>query len=188
MKQCIFSLLILFVASCGRKNNLKDELCLLQSHPIDICLNEMEHFSSNIGETEMKNCEVFYQSPMLLVVYNDSTRCSPCMAKNMYLWEDFIGSLKNKYNGNINVCFIFSPPKGSYKDLKITLQNAGFNYPVFIDTANVFSTKNTNIPQNNRLHIFLLDKKRNVVLAGNPLYSPQIEKLLLDIADKEFNH
>ena len=58
--------------------------------------------------------------------------------------------------------------------VSIALKVNQLDYPVFIDQYATFVHQNPNLPKNQQLHSFLLDKNNRVVLVGNPLYNPAL--------------
>lgn len=50
---------------------------------------------------------------------------------------------------------------------------------IFIDSTNIFSIKNPNIPLETKYHTFLLDPNNNVVLVGNPITNKKIREIFL---------
>jgi hypothetical protein len=56
---------------------------------------------------------------------------------------------------------------------------------IFIDSTNIFSIKNPNIPLETKYHTFLLDPNNNVVLVGNPITNEKIREIFLAIIEKK---
>ena len=52
------------------------------------------------------------------------------------------------------------------------------SHPMYVDSKSVFSKVNPQLPKESLFHIFLLDENNNVILVGNPLFNPKLEKML----------
>lgn len=57
--------------------------------------------------------------------------------------------------------------------------------PFIIDINNEFEQLNPHLPKNKAMHTFLLDENNNVVLVGNPLHNPKIEKMFKEIVEEK---
>lgn len=49
------------------------------------------------------------------------------------------------------------------------------------DNKRHFKKKNPHIPKDDPYHVLLIDKSDKIVLVGNPIANPKIEKMLFDI-------
>ena len=86
--------------------------------------------------------------------------------------------------GDKNVQFIFYLYTDNYKDFRNNLYyKISGTYPLLIDTTNAFIRDNDLPQMDKRFHTFLLNKQNEVLLVGNPLFSPKIKNLYL----KEIN-
>ena len=56
---------------------------------------------------------------------------------------------------------------------------------IFVDTANVFTESNPNIPSESMYHTFLLDENNNVILVGNPIVNEKIADMLPSIVEEK---
>lgn len=119
-----------------------------------------------------------------MIVYTDSTECSPCALKHLYSWEPILDSLF-AYPLFSDVFFIFSPSNIDYSKVSVELRNTSFKYPVYLDSCNAFSKDNRNIPTNRMMHTFLIDEDGHVVLVGNPLTNEKIRALYFDVLNGE---
>ena len=119
-----------------------------------------------------------------LVVYTDSAHCTECEMKKIYLWDDFV-KLERKYDGHFRVIFIVQTSnKSSVEAIISTFNHYKVEYPIYVDSASVFSKRNPHIPSEDMYHVFLLDQKDSVVLVGNPQFNSKIENRLLQILEK----
>ncbi len=152
---------------------MQRDVAQLQSQAVKLSLNKMQHLM-NGRDTLITD---FADSELKLVIYSDSSACSSCVVQKMYLWNRFIEST-SKYQGRLKYYFIFSPVKEEeVVAVDLGLRIDAFNYPVFIDGSGVFAKENPHLPQNSKLHSFLLDKDNQVIFVGNPLRSEKLEEM-----------
>lgn len=66
------------------------------------------------------------------------------------------------------------------KEATYMLDRYEFNYPICIDTLDIFNKVNhlLSIPS---FQTFLLDKDNKIVAIGNPVYNPKIKELYMNI-------
>lgn len=171
MDKCVFlSLLIMFfILSCGNKKALDKDLELIQSSPVQLPLENMKCLM-NGKDTILDN---FDDCKMKLIIYTDSTVCSPCALNELYLWNRII-STTNVYGAKLKYYFIFAPKQEEVDMIKFMLKINSFYYPVFIDMTHAFSDKNPHLPSNTLLHTFLLDERNEVIMVGSPLQNADI--------------
>lgn len=187
-KHTITLLLFLFsIIACDSNKKIKTDMQKLQSKKIDLCIDSMQYYVSKPKCGEEIDSSLLYTSNMALVIYSDTSVCSSCTVKGMYRWFEILDNIKEEYGNFVKVYFIFSPLKKDINELKISLKTSLFEYPVFIDTANVFSRHNKHLPNDKRMHSFLLDKERNVVLVGSPLNNISIRELFYQIVSNYYN-
>lgn len=84
---------------------------------------------------------------------------------------------KQDVGDGYSVAFIFSPEKKDLETAYTTISNANVKFPLFLDKEGVFSADNNSIPKEPELHVFLLDKNRKVILAGDPSHNPALWRL-----------
>lgn len=110
-----------------------------------------------------------------VVVYFDSTICAPCAVQTLYKWQNVMDeSTKNK-NQNLKFYFIFSTQSNQIENVKYFLNSISFDYPIFLDTCNIFIRNNAHIPTDQLLHVFMIDKQQNVVFVGSPLNNEKLK-------------
>ena len=114
--------------------------------------------------------------PILMVVYRDPDSCVPCQLDHMYDYRDII-DFESETGGGFSPVFIFSPKKKSIDTVHLTLCRTRFRHPIFLDEIGLFRASNKNIPKEPELHVFLLDKNRKVILAGDPSHNPALWRL-----------
>lgn len=113
-------------------------------------------------------------APLLMVVYYDSTLCNACEVSH-------IGTLRPLFEHTdslgYQVITIFSPAREKRLETKTSLELSSFEYPVYYDENGLFAKANQNIPQDERLHSFLLGKDRKPIFIGNPVKNEKLWNL-----------
>lgn len=120
-----------------------------------------------------------------LVVWMDSTGCTSCALQHMDPWYDITNYI-GQFGEKVKVIFILSPKYENRKSIDISTML--FRYPMYIDRDYNFPVLNPTLPKDRRLHVFLLNRKNQVILIGNPignealwdLYKQQIDTILHD--------
>jgi len=113
--------------------------------------------------------------PVLAVVYRDARSCVPCQIDRMSDYRELI-EFRDSVGSGYYPVFVFSPTRGTFETVRYTLCRTRFRFPIFIDDG-TFAQTNPTIPSFRELQVFLLDKNRKVVLAGDPSHNPQMMKL-----------
>lgn len=116
-----------------------------------------------------------------IVTYADTTGCISCKLQ-LKNWYTFITDLKDKVANKVKTHFIFFPKNS--KEIMTLLKRDKFNYPVCIDTNNIFN-KSNHLPSIMMFQTLLLNKDNKIVAIGNPIYNPKIKKLYLKIIQGE---
>lgn len=168
----IFSIISIF-GSCNRENNIKKELELLQSKPIEFCIDSLVTLSDN------KVSKIINRNYMFLT-FLDSSECTACHIRHMYSWD----YLCDMYP-TIPFIFIFETKD---EDIQLLLSEKPIdtsNIFLYCDTTGYFKRHNDHIPQNRLLHTFLLGTDSKVILSGNPTTNPNIKKLIENILHNE---
>lgn len=152
----------------------------MKSTPVSIPFSDM---SCWINDTIQIN-RPWEKAKMKLVVYTDSSSCSKCTLKRMYLWNDFV-QLEHKYKNEFYIIFVFqTSPQINSIELASDFHLTELNHSIYIDSLSMFSNGNPHIPfQDTMYQIFLLDKNNEVVLVGNPLFNIKVEDALLEILE-----
>lgn len=176
------SALIVVLASCSLKDRkLENDVEHFLGTVISIPEYQMQRFGSG-GIDSLDRANGRYQ----MVVYTDSTECSPCAIKHLNNWESIIDTLESfpLYKGTV---FIFSPSKSSYEEVNEELRKTNIKYSMYLDTCNVFLNKNRGIPSNGRMHTFLIDDNNRVALIGNPLTNEKIRTMYYELLGGNFS-
>lgn len=161
----------MLIMSCSPKDKVKDNISKMTEKAVLIDSGKMKTWlpDSALAHGEKK--------AFTLVVFADSTQCSPCFINGLKEWNDMLAMEQDK-KGNVRFLFIIEPRKGDETLLREKLQESGFKHPVLIDGKSLFRNANPHIPQEMLYHTFLLDRENRIVLVGNPLHNEQVRKLL----------
>ncbi|NDW11627.1 DUF1573 domain-containing protein [Bacteroides sp. 214] len=108
-----------------------------------------------------------------IVSYIDSVGCTSCKLQLMR-WSEYMHQLDSISSKEIAFQFIFHPK--NTRDLIHILRRDRFDFPVWLDQAELFNKANA-LPEDRMFHTFLLDTKHRVVALGNPVENPKIKEL-----------
>ena len=72
---------------------------------------------------------------------------------------------------SFRIIYLFTPKKHDSRRVKVSLRSNTLDYPIFIDRNATFAKQNPNLPQDPKLHTFLVDKNNKVVFVGSPLHN-----------------
>lgn len=121
--------------------------------------------------------------PFRLVMYVDSTNCSPCLLNQMYQWNSLID--KTRAEGNrVAYVFVFEPKDEQIEDAHFSAESSGLKNHVYLDTAHIFRSDNRFIPKSSQYHVMLINKEDSILMVGNPNKNDYIKKLFLNIISK----
>jgi len=160
--------IVFFLNSCvSAKGELKEEIEALMNAEIALPTDlEPTLMGKKIPNMDLMN------TPLKLVVWYDSTGCSPCRIQQMYKWYEIIDYAKESEQ-KFRVIFIFTPRQG--EDIAKSL--ISFNYPVYIDKKTDFIINNHRLPQKETFKTFLLDQNNKIVMVGNPIGNEKLWEL-----------
>lgn len=165
---------VIALSGCGNVSRVYDDIKRLKEQPINMDVSLMMNLS--------KNHDLNEKSELTFVEYFDSTECTPCAISRLYLWDLFINKHK-EYNDMVKYVFIFT----AFDTIDIAIDNYIINNQLisgYWDSCGSFIKNNPHIPQNTKMHSFLLDQNNMITLIGNPLFNNKIEKLLNKIVRK----
>lgn len=108
-----------------------------------------------------------------MIVWHDNMACSSCRMKKIDEWNNIVAYSRDSIIG-FEPLFIFSPNKDNLYNFELEINIADFDYPILVDYENSFYDVNPHIPQDNKFHVFLIDKNNKVVLIGNPLHNQKL--------------
>lgn len=165
---------VIALSGCGNVSRVYDDIKKLKEQPINMDVSLMMNLS--------KNHDLNEKSEITFVEYFDSTECTPCAISRLYMWDLFINKHK-EYNDMVKYVFIFT----AFDTIDIAIDNYIINNQLisgYWDSCGSFIKNNPHIPQNTKMHSFLLDQNNKITLIGNPLFNNKIEKLLNKIVRK----
>lgn len=163
--------------SCNQDTKLKRDVETLYSMRITLPYDRM----IKIEEDDESNHIDPQHSPFKMILFVDSTECSPCRMKSMYQWNEFLYLEKEE---KVDFVFIFQPKEFTNGQMKTDLLQSGLEHSIYADTCGAFLNSNKELPGNAMLHCFLVNEKDSVVLVGDPTRNTKIRQLLLDIVGK----
>lgn len=148
----------------------------MQSHHVSLNLEKM---MCCIPDNDTARVDIM-KSGYRLVVYMDSSKCSPCIISKMYMWNSLIE--KTRESGDkVGYVFIFEPKKEQIEDAIWAVESSGLKNRIYIDTACVFKRDNPFVPKAEMYHAMLINKKDSILLVGMPLTNHKVEELFFNI-------
>lgn len=168
-----------FLASCNGNRGIEEKVNDMRSKPIKLCLEDMQ-CRNKYGDTIVVDS---IKPSYRMVVYVDSSVCSPCTLDKMFLWNESIKKARQQGN-RLKYVFIVAPKPEQLEDAYLSIESNGLDSPVYVDTAYAFRRANPHLPQERMYHSFLLDAKDSVVIVGNPMENPKIDSLINKIVNQ----
>lgn len=165
--------------SCNGKRGIEENLYDMRSHPINLCLEEMQ-CRNKYGDTIVVDS---VKPSYRMVVYVDSSVCSPCTLDKMYVWNESIKKA-HKQGNRLRYVFIVAPKAEQLEDAYLSIESNGLENPVYVDTAYAFRKANPHLPEERMYHSFLLDTKDSVLIVGNPMENPKVDSLINKIVNQ----
>ena len=111
-----------------------------------------------------------------ILLYVDSTGCNSCRLK-LPEWNQLISEADALFPGKVDFLIFYQPKSRDVRELTFQLNQADFQYPVFLDMDNKIDKAN-HFHSSPSFQCFLLDKDNKVVLIGNPVVNPGIWELV----------
>ena len=162
-------------------------LCSCQESPEEIALRlvnewngkEIKFPSRSVFTIQGKDTvEVeFGNADYKVVTYIDSVGCTSCKLL-LPRWKELVTEVDSLTDGKVPFLFYFHPK--DMKELRYLTRRDGFTYPVCFDKEDELNRLNQ-FPTDMTFQTFLLDKDNKVIAIGNPVLSPQIKELYLDL-------
>ena len=119
----------------------------------------------------------FRHADYKVVTYIDSVGCTSCKIQ-LHRWKVLMEEVDLLTGGSVPFLFYFHPK--DLKELRYLTRRESFTYPVCFDEEDELNQLNR-FPTNMTFQTFLLDKFNKVVAIGNPVLSPQIKDLYLNV-------
>ena len=130
-------------------------------------IDSLNMFSPETGWTDGGTANI--ESKFAVVTYIDGT-CSSCIYE-LERWQQYMEESKDK-----NVIFLFYVNTVNIRQMEGLLKDLSFNHPVLIDNKNTFFTANK-LNDNKLYQTFLINKEREILIVGNPVYSIDVKYL-----------
>ena len=130
----------------------------------------------------------FSEKKPRIVIWYDSTECGLCKLHTLPIYQD-IEEYCRTLTCTIDIVFLFSPTRETVSQLceEAPSNTKLHDYPIYIDTANMFAKLNPCIPENKLMHSFLLDATNHVVLVGSPIQNQAMFDLYKKTIDEMLN-
>lgn len=115
----------------------------------------------------------FIQTDYKILFYMDSIGCLECKLK-LHRWKHLIADFDSTLNTSISYIFLLDTKH--IEKIKDILHENEFDYPVCVDMNGEFQKINY-FPEDNRFHVFLLNKENRIVAIGNPTKNETIKEI-----------
>mgnify|MGYP004443272449 CR=1 FL=1 len=165
-----FVVLMTIIAGCTSSTTIEEEIKKMKESPFRLPLTEMTFV--DVGSSSRLQTD---RTEYSIVVYCDTMDCSKCYIDNLFLWNELI-EWESKYD-NLSFLFIIEARQFESQSLRKLLLNSGLKHSVYIDEKHLFRKSNPHLPDNLMLHVFMLNKKNDVILVGSPLHNEKMEML-----------
>lgn len=119
----------------------------------------------------------FPPAPYKAVIYVDSASCMSCKLQ-LNKWKKMIRQVDSVTNGSVPFLFFLRSDDTSH--IRYLLKRAGFEHPVYMDTAGILNRLNR-FPPDEAFHTFLVNRHNQIVLIGNPIHNPAVKDLYLSL-------
>lgn len=177
----LLSTICSLICACNsQKQELQEKVEKLRSKAINIPYDRMGCWTND----SIRVISPWNKAKLKLVHYIDSATCSTCYLQKAAI-NEFICNLEESSNNEFYNVFIISPDNKDRKRLKTDFNEKLTPQTIFVDTANVFTEVNPNIPSELMYHTFLLDENNKVILVGNPIANEKIGNMLQDVVEKK---
>lgn len=173
---------LIYIGCKSPEEKIDEIITQMKSKPVSIPYSQM---SCWINDTIQKSRPWEKTAQLKLVVFTDSSSCSECTLKRMYLWSDFV-KLEQKYKNQFYIMFIFQTKKGTnVPKMATSFHLTELNHPIYVDSKDVFRKLNPHLPEGEMYSIYLLDENNNIQLVGSPLFNTGIEDELHNILEEK---
>lgn len=174
-KSVFYILIMILLCSCGESQ--KDHIEQL----VKAWDGRIIYYPADLKFCSFKKDSMYnLQMPVreyTIVSYVDSIGCMSCKLQ-LQDWKLLISHLDDSFKEKVSCLLIFHPKnKEMLLDL---LYRKRFTYPVCIDETDSFNKLN-HLSTDMTFQTFLLDKNAKVIAIGNPIHSPLVKELYLNI-------
>lgn len=179
----ILSFAVLLVMSCRRGERVDDIISAMKNQKVNLCLQDM----SCMRSAALKPNHSISASKYSIIVYVDSSICSPCNINHFFEWNRLMAKTKAK-KLSLNYFYIVAPKKTLLKITRSAIESCVLNSSIYIDSAFSFRKSNSFLPLNTKFHVFLVDDKMRIKVVGNPVYNNNIFNLMIKTAQSNINN
>lgn len=185
MKKRVFFLVVLFVviavAMTGcKKARLRSQLKELMGSTIVLperitCINKGEVYPMPDSLRDRAN----------LIVYIDSSECTTCRISRIGQYHELYQLSQEK--GSFEVVLLLSNVDLNGIPVIRYLSDLEIEHPVYVDVDNEFLKLNPAIPEDRRMHSFLVDENGTPLCVGDPTASKEMLLVFMGAVDKLTN-
>ena len=123
----------------------------------------------------------FKDAEYKVVMYIDSVGCTDCKLQ-LPRWKELMTEVDSLTGGSVPFLFYFHPK--DLRELRFLTRRDAFAYPICFDEKDEFNCLN-HFPSEMMFQTFLLDKGNKVIALGNPVLSPKVKELYLNMISGE---
>lgn len=165
----------IFLCSCQNRDTMKICISEMMSEKVHIPYDSMIYVSFKEETDKLTYLKNVQRCKYKYIMYVSKERCSTCIMDKLALWNEMLGlSKQNK----LQIIFIISSDKEKIEDVRNSFYKSGLEYPIMIDTCNIFTRHNPHIPQNHVYHTLLLNSNDSIKLVGDPIHNEKIHALM----------
>lgn len=117
-----------------------------------------------------------------LIVYVDSSECTTCRIAHISQYDQVFRISEDK--GSFEVILLLYNINLSGIPLTRYLSDLEIGYPVYVDEENLFRSLNPVVPDDRRLHTFLVETSGTPLCVGDPSASEQMLDVFLRALDQ----
>ena len=187
IKRISVSLILLFtvssVISCHGSGDVEDVISNMMNQKVNLNLKEM----SCMRSAALNPNHSMSASKYSIIVYVDSSICSPCNIDHFFEWNRLMAKTKSK-KLSLNYFYIVAPKKILLNATRSAIESCVLNSSIYIDSAFSFRKSNSFLPLNTKFHVFLVDDKMRIKVVGNPVYNNNIFNLMIKTAQSNINN
>jgi peroxiredoxin len=102
----------------------------------------------------------------IVVVYIDSSGCSPCLFNNLKMWKYFENNLENN---NTGVLFIIR--SSDEQSVINALKSNKLTFPFIFDKEGIFKARNNEAFNITKDSVFVIDRNQIIIMSESPIAS-----------------
>ena len=120
-----------------------------------------------------------------LIVYIDSSECTTCRISHIEMYHELF-HISEEY-GSFEVMLLLSNVDLNGIPVIRYLSDMAIEHPVYVDVDNEFLKLNPAIPEDRRMHSFLVDENGTPLCVGDPTASKEMLLVFMGAVDKLTN-